>query len=126
LGISNHTVNSWISILEASYIIVKLRPYFENFGKRLVKSPKIYFVDPGLLCYLLGIENEVQLQRDPLRGAIFENMVIIELIKHRFNSGKEHNLYFMCNNHNNEVDAVYNSANNLLPIEIKSAKTFTH
>lgn len=124
LGISNHTVNNWCSILEASYITIKLRPYFENFGKRIVKSSKIYFTDPGLLCYLLGIETEIQLQRDPLRGHIFENMVFLELVKYRYNIGKEHNLYFMRDNHNNEVDVIYKNANDLIPIEIKSAKTF--
>lgn len=124
LGVSNHTVTSWVSILEASYITLKLRPYFENFGKRIVKSPKIYFVDPGLLCYLLGIETETQLQRDPLRGFIYENMVVMELVKYRYNIGKEHNLYFMRDNHNNEVDVIYKNANALIPIEIKASKTF--
>lgn len=124
LGISNHTVNQWLSILEASYITIKLRPYFENFGKRIIKSPKIYFIDTGLLCYLLGIETDVQLKRDPLRGNIYENMVMLELIKYKYNLGKEHNLYFMRDNHDNEVDVIYKNANELIPIEIKSSKTF--
>lgn len=124
LGISNHTVNNWLSILEASYIIIKLRPYFENFGKRIVKSSKVYFIDPGLLCYLLGIETEVQLQRDPLKGLIYENMVVLELVKSRYNIGKDHNLYFMRDNHNNEIDVIYKQSNDLIPIEIKASKTF--
>lgn len=124
LGISNQTVTQWISILEASYIAIKLRPYFENFGKRIIKSSKLYFTDPGLACYLLGIETAAQLARDPLRGNIYENMVVMELVKQRYNLGKEHNLYFMRDSHNNEIDVIYKQANNLVPIEIKAAKTF--
>lgn len=124
LGVSSHTVKQWYSILEASYIIVKMRPYFENISRRVVKSPKIYFTDPGLACYLLGIENKTQLKRDPLYGNIFENMIIMELVKNRYNEGKEHNLYFYRDNNGNEIDALFKSAQQLTPIEIKSAKTF--
>lgn len=124
LGVSNHTVKQWFSILEASYVTVKIKPYFENISKRVVKSPKIYFTDPGLACYLLGIENQLQLKRDPLRGNLFENMVILELIKSRYNLGKEHNLSFYRDNHKNEVDILYKSARQIIPIEIKSSKTF--
>ncbi|MFO1258887.1 MAG: ATP-binding protein [Gammaproteobacteria bacterium] len=124
LGISNHTIKQWFSVLEASFITIKLRPYFENVNKRIVKSPKIYFIDPGLVCYLLGIENKTQLLRDPLRGSIFENMVIMELVKHQYNLGKDHNLFFYRDNHQNEVDILFKTASNLIPVEIKSAKTF--
>lgn len=124
IGVSSPTVKQWVSILEASFLIVKVRPYFENISKRLVKSPKIYFTDPGLLCYLLGIETENQLSRDPLRGSLFENLVVIELIKARYSKGLEHNLYFYRDNHQNEVDLIYKISNQLIPIEIKSSKTF--
>lgn len=124
LGISNHTIKQWLSVLEASFIIFKLQPYFENIGKRVVKSPKIYFIDPGLACYLLGIENLKQLSRDPLRGQLFENLVILELLKSRYNNGKPHNLYFYRDNHQHEVDVIFKHGNQLIPIEIKSSKTF--
>lgn len=124
LGVSSNTINQWYSVLEASFITVKLRPYFKNINKRVVKSPKIYFTDPGLVCYLLGIENKTQLIRDPLRGNVFENMIIIELIKYRYNLGKDHNLFFYRDNHRNEVDVLYKTASKFVPIEIKSAKTF--
>lgn len=124
LGLSGHTINRWLSILEASYIIIRLRPYYENFGKRMIKQPKVYFTDTGLLCHLLGIELDSQLQRDPLRGQIFENLVIMELFKYRYNAGKEANFYFLRDSHGNEIDVIYKHANNLVPIEIKSSKTF--
>jgi predicted AAA+ superfamily ATPase len=125
LGLSNHTITNWISILEASYIGFRIRPYFENFGKRIIKSPKFYFSDVGLLCNLLGIENQTQLSRDPLRGSIYENMVLLELIKYRYNIGKEHNMYFYRDSHQNEIDVVYKNSSLLIPIEIKAAKTYS-
>lgn len=88
LGLSQPDIKSWVHILEASYVIFRLEPFYENFGKRIVKSPKIYFHDTGLLSYLLGIETTDQLDRDPLRGSLFENFVISELIKFRWNRGK--------------------------------------
>lgn len=124
IGISSHTVKQWISILEASYIVFRLQPYFENFGKRIIKSPKIYFIDVGLACYLLGIEDENQLSRDPLRGHLFENLIISELIKYRFNQGLDHNLYFYRDQQKNEVDVIFKKGHDLIPIEIKSSMTF--
>lgn len=124
LGLSNHTIKQWFSILEASHIIFKLRPYFENIGKRIVKSPKIYFTDPGLVCYLLGIENKKQLARDPIRGHLFENMVVMELVKSRYNLGKTPHIYFYRDNHGNEVDLICKMGVQLIPTEIKSAHTF--
>lgn len=124
LGLAVNTVKHWYSILEASYIIIKIRPYFENIGKRLVKANKIYFTDPGLACYLLGIENKEQLKRDPLRGNLFENMVVLDIIKNRYNQGKDHNLYFYRDSHQNEVDLIYKKAHDLIPIEIKISKTY--
>ncbi|WP_099291489.1 ATP-binding protein [Butyricimonas sp. Marseille-P3923] len=124
LGTSSHTINSWFSILAASYIAYMLPPYYENIGKRLVKTPKIYFYDTGLAAYLLEIENETQLKTHPLRGALFENMVINEAMKNRFNQGKPANLYFYRDNAQKEVDLLHKKANNFYAYEIKSSKTF--
>lgn len=125
VGVSSTTLNEWLSILEASFVIVRLQPYFENFGKRVIKSPKIYFTDVGLACYLLEINTKQQLMRDPLRGNIFENLVILELIKYRYNQDKDLNLYYYRDNNNNEVDLIFKKSHQLIPIEIKSASTFT-
>lgn len=124
VGVSVTTLNHWLSILEASFIIYKLHPYYENFGKRLIKSPKIYFTDVGLAVYLLGIENKNQVIRDPLIGNLFENMVVIEALKTRMNQGRDANIYFFRDNNGFEVDMLYKKANDLIPIEIKSAKTY--
>lgn len=123
-GVSVATVQSWVSILEASYVIMMLQPYYENMNKRMIKSPKLYFYDTGLACYLLGIENVGQVPRDPLYGALFENLVIIDAVKHRFNRGLGHNMYFYRDSHHYEIDLVYKKANELIPVEIKSAQTF--
>lgn len=124
IGISASTVREWISLLEASHITFRLHPYHENFGKRLIKSPKIYFTDTGLACYLLGIENPEQLQRDPLRGLLFENLIILELMKARCNLGLDPNLYFYRDSLGKEVDALYQRGRELIPIEIKSSRTY--
>lgn len=125
VGVSSHTINHWLSILEASFIIFRLQPYYENLGKRLIKSPKLYFTDTGLACYLLDIENPKHLAKSSFRGALFENLIISELMKHRNHQGKDHNLYFYRDHNKNEVDAIFKLANSLIPIEIKSAATFT-
>lgn len=125
VGVSSNTIKNWLSILEASYIVIRLQPYYENFGKRIIKTPKLYFTDIGLATYLLDIENTTQLERDPLRGNLFENFVILELMKYRFNRGKDPNLYFYRDKHKNEVDVIIKTGNNLIPIEIKSAETFS-
>jgi predicted AAA+ superfamily ATPase len=124
VGVSATTINHWFSILEASYIVFRIQPYFENFGKRVIKSPKIYFFDVGLISYLLDIETLAQMSRDPLRGNLVENLIVLELIKARLNCGLEPNLYFFRDNHGNEVDLIYKKAHELIPIEIKSAKSF--
>ncbi len=124
IGVSNNTIKNWLSILEASYIIVRLQPYYANIGKRLVKTPKIYFVEPGLAIYLLGIESAEQLARDPLRGQLFENMVVLELMKKRYNQGLDPHLFFYRDQQKHEVDLIYKKADELVPIEIKSSKTF--
>lgn len=123
VGVSNNTIKSWLSILEASFIVRRLQPYHANIGKRLTKTPKLYFIEPGLAAYLLGIESVEHVSRDPLRGQLFENMVILELIKARYNQGLDPNLFFY-RDQQHEIDAVYKQANQLIPIEIKSSQTF--
>lgn len=123
LGLSSHTIKHWLSILEASFITFRLLPYYENFGKRIIKSPKLYFTDVGLASYLLDIENLTQLRRDPLRGNLVENLVVLELMKTRFNQGLDHQLYYYRDNHQNEVDVIFKRAHELIPIEIKAAQT---
>lgn len=124
LGISGPTIKHWFSTLQASFITFKLQPYFENFGKRIIKSPKIYFTDVGLACYLLDIENITQLKRDPLRGFLVENLVILELMKSRLNHGNEPNLYYYRDSKNNEIDLIYKTGSEIVPIEIKAGETF--
>ncbi len=124
LGISYHTVQSWLSVLEASYIVFRLQPYYENFGKRIIKSSKLYFTDVGLACYLLGIENISQINRDPFKGNLFENLVILDIYKQLLNLGKEPNLYFYRDRSQYEVDLIWQYGRDLIPIEIKYGQTF--
>ncbi len=124
IGVSLHTITSWLSVLQASYIVTLLPPYFENSRKRLTKTPKLYFTDTGLACYLLGVESAQQLARDKMRGALFENFIIMETMKRRYNLGKESNLYFFRDSHQNEIDLVMKSNSGLCGIEIKSSMTF--
>lgn len=124
VGISVPTLHEWLSILEASFIVFRLYPYYENFGKRIIKSPKLYFCDVGLASYLLGIENTTQISRDPLRGFLFENLVILELMKSRVNQGLEPHLYYYRDTHQHEVDVIIQSGHELIPVEIKSSQTF--
>lgn len=122
-GVSHTTARNWLSLLEASYIVFLLQPYHRNISKRLVKSPKLYFFDVGLAAFLLGIENEKQVSRDPLRGSLFENMVIAEALKYRFNQGQKSNFYFYRDSKGNEVDLLQVSGSVLFPIEIKAGMT---
>jgi len=124
IGISNPTAKSWLSILEASYLIIKLQPYYENFGKRSIKSSKIYFTDVGLAAYLLDIHNIDQIKRDPLRGQLVENLMVTELFKHRLNRNIPTNFYFYRDSNMNEVDIIFKEGSQLVPIEIKSSQTF--
>ena len=110
-------------MLEASYILFQLRPHHVNFSKRLVKSPKIYFYDTGLLCWLLGIQEPGQLVVHPLRGSIFETLVVSELVKTRFNLGERAALHFWRDSNGNEVDIIADLGPTLMPIEIKSGQT---
>ena len=124
-GITHTTARDWISILEASFIVHLLQPHHKNFNKRVVKMPKIYFYDTGVVCSLLNIENKEQLSTYPLRGNIFETFIISELLKQRFNIGRRSNLYFWRDKTGHEVDCIVESGGNLTPIEIKSGKTIT-
>jgi len=124
VGISAPQIKKWISLLEASFIIFKVPPFFNNFGKRLTKSSKIYFVEVGLACYLLGIETPEQLERDKAFGGLFENMVIAEAYKSRINKGLEPRLYFYRDRHQHEIDLLYPTGSSFTPIEIKSSRTY--
>jgi hypothetical protein len=124
-GINHNTAASWLSILEASYIIFRVKPHFNNFSKRLIKAPKIYFYDTGLLCYLLGIQGAKQLKNHPLRGNIFETFVVADILKQRFNSVQDNNLYYFRDNTGNEIDLILDYSDKVTPIEIKSGETFS-
>ena len=123
VGISHTTARGWLTILEASYIVYLLRPYHPNIKKRLVKSPKLYFYDVGLASYLLGIENKSHVDFHPLKGNLFENLVVTEILKYRLNKGKRNNLNFYRDSTGNEIDVIYGVAQNFLPIEIKMGET---
>ncbi|XVG95388.1 ATP-binding protein [Eubacteriales bacterium KG127] len=123
IGVSSTTLAQWISLLEASFIIFKLNPYFSNISKQQIKSPKIYFTEVGLATYLLGIENEKQANRDPLRGNLFENLVISDFLKKRLNENLDPNLYYMRTSKGMEVDLILKSNGNLYPFEIKTSMT---
>ena len=124
-GISHTTARSWISVLESSDIVHLLPPYHRNFGKRLVKSPKLYFVDVGLACWLLGIRSEEVLETHPARGALFETLVIGEFLKARLNRGLPADLYFWRDNNGLEADLLFESMGRLQMVEIKSGRTVT-
>ncbi len=123
LGIDHKTVKSWLTILEASFIIVRLQPWHTNFNKRVIKSPKIYFYDTGLACHLLGIKKEEEINIHFAKGALFENFVITEHIKNTWNKGLSLSSYFWRNSAGNEVDLLIESGDNVKIVEIKSAKT---
>lgn len=123
LGIDHKTVKSWFSILEASFIVFFLQPHFKNFNKRLVKSPKLYFYDTGLACSLLGIKNAGEIKTHWAKGALFENLIVADLIKNYFNKAQRPPLYFWRDNTGNEVDCLVEEANAIHPVEIKSGTT---
>lgn len=124
VGVSTNTIFSWLDVLQTSYIVTLLQPYHDNIGKRLVKTPKLYFHDTGLACYLLGIENTNQLSRDKMRGHLFENFIVTEALKSRYNKGKDSNLYFYRDSNQNEVDLLMLNGQQFNAFEIKSAQTF--
>lgn len=124
-GISIPTLKEWLSVLEASFIVFQLPCYFENFGKRLVKSKKLYFTEVGLASWMLGIETPEQASRDPLFGGLFENLVIVEALKSRFNAGERPDLYFLRDSQGLEADLLFQKSHNeLIPIEIKGGMTW--
>lgn len=123
-GIAHNTARAWISVLETSGIIFLLKPYYKNFGKRLVKSPKLYFVDSGLACRLLGIQTREQLFLNPLRGGLFEGFIISELIKNRLNRGEIPQIWYWRDSGGMEIDCLLEDGEKFLALEIKSGKTF--
>lgn len=125
VGVDSKTITRWLSVLQASYLVTLLPPYFQNVSKRLVKTPKLYFNDPGLACYLLDIETETQLDRDKMRGAIFENYVVMEVVKLRLNQGREGGVYFYRDSNQNEVDILLKQEGELTAIEVKSSMTYS-
>jgi len=122
-GISHNTARDWMSVLEASYIVFRLQPYHVNFNKRIVKQPKLFFFDTGLVCALLGLESAEQLGRHYLRGSVYESFVISELVKSRWVTGRIGNGHFWRDRHGHEVDYLIESADGLVPVEIKSGET---
>jgi hypothetical protein len=123
-GISVNTAKAWISVLEASYIIFMLHPHYKNFNKRLVKMPKLYFIDTGLASSLLELQSETQLSTHYLRGYLFENFIISEFNKTRYNMGLRNNCFFWRDNKGVEIDCIIEDGNILTPVEIKSGTTF--
>lgn len=123
VGVSSNTITQWLSILEASFLVFSLAPWSVNIGKRLVKSPKVYFYDVGLACWLLGIKTVDQLAHHPLRGALFENLVVLELVKSMRNQGLRDPLYFFRDSNGLEIDVLLEQADGVALVEIKAAQT---
>ncbi len=124
-GISHSTARSWLTVLQASYVVHLLQPCHRNFGKRLVKMPKLYFLDTGLLCHLLRIDSAQTLATHALRGAIFESWVVAETLKHRWNQGLPADIFFWRDNHGTEIDLLFEYQGRLHAVEIKSGATFS-
>jgi uncharacterized protein len=122
IGVSHQTVSSWLSILEMSYIVFFVQPYHTNYNKRIVKMPKLYFHDPGLLCYLLGINNKSQVETNYLKGALFENLIFSELMKNYYNRGLEPKSYFWRDKTGHEIDAIIET-DKINAVEIKAGRT---
>ena len=123
VGVSSTTLKEWMSVLEASFIIFRLQPYYNNFGKRFIKSPKVYFTDVGLAAHLLDLSSPEQVSRDPLLGGLFENLVVLEALKARYNAGLDGSIYYMRDKNGVEIDLVVERQRKLSFVEIKSAKT---
>jgi predicted AAA+ superfamily ATPase len=125
MGVSVHTIQDWMSVLEASYIVFRLQPFYSNIGKRLIKTPKMYFYDTGLVCFLLGIETPKQLATHPIRGLLFENMIISDFMKNKFNAGKSPNYLYYRDKSQREIDIIQElSSNEYRAFEVKSAKNY--
>ena len=123
VGVSSTTLKEWLSVLEASFVVFRVAPYYNNFGKRFVKTPKVYFTDVGLAAHLLDLSSTEQVSRDPLLGGLFENMVMAEALKARFNAGRDGRIYYMRDKVGCEIDLVVENQRRLTFIEIKSAQT---
>lgn len=126
IGVDSKTIRAWIGVLETSFVVFRLQPYHKNYNKRVVKMPKLYFYDTGLASALLGIQNSDQIHLHPFRGALFENMIIVDFLKSRFNVGKTNNLYFWRDNLGKEIDLLMDTGVAIIPIEIKSGQTVTN
>ena len=124
LGLSHNTIKSWFSVLSASYIVLFLQPFYNNYSKRVVKTPKLYFYDTGLAAWLLSIKEPDHLSPHPLKGALFENYCVSELLKNRFNNGERSNLYFWRDKSGHEVDIIVDEGTSFNGIEIKSSMTY--
>jgi predicted AAA+ superfamily ATPase len=122
-GISHNTVRQWLSMLESSYVVKLLRPYYRDLGKRLVKAPKLYLLDTGMAAFLLSVTDASQLESHPLRGALFESFVVSELLKRRFNRGRIDNLYFFRDSKGLEIDVLLDYGQEVEQLEIESGKT---
>lgn len=122
-GVTHTTARRWVSILEASFLVVLLRPHHENFGKRLIKSPKLYFLDSGLLCFLLGIRSAEELHHHAARGAVFESFVVAEFLKNFVHRGEQPQLFFWRSAAGREIDILVDAGQGLVPVEVKSART---
>ncbi|NNN21584.1 MAG: ATP-binding protein [Acidimicrobiales bacterium] len=125
LGLSSTTLRNWFSVLKASYVIYELHPWYANIRKRLIKSSKVYFTDVGLAAFLVGIHNSDQLKTHPLRGNLYENLIVTEVLKGAFNKGVRPELYFFRDSTGNEIDLVVQIAGRWIPVEIKSSATFS-
>lgn len=126
VGVDTKTIGAWIGVLETSFVLFRLQPHHKNFNKRIVKMPKLYFYDTGLATALLGVQNSNQIDFHPFKGALFENMIIVDFLKTRFNKAKTNNLYFWRDNAGNEIDLLIDNGLNIIPIEIKSGQTVTN
>ncbi|HEY5464774.1 MAG TPA: ATP-binding protein [Hanamia sp.] len=122
IGVDTKTIQAWLSVLESSYIIYLLQPWYNNLNKRIIKTPKLFFYDTGLLCYLLGITSQSALEKHSLYGSIFENWIITEIKKNRFNAGINEGLYFFRDSTGNEIDLLMEKGGSTLAVEIKSSK----
>lgn len=122
-GVSHTTARRWLSVLEASFLVVLLRPHFRSFNKRLIKSPKLHFLDTGLLCYLLRIDSPAQLLTHSARGAVFETFVVSELLKAYANRGEEHALWYWRDAAGHEIDVLVDLGDRQVPVEVKSGET---
>lgn len=124
-GVDVKTIGSWLSVLEMSFLVLRLHPFHRNYNKRIVKMPKLYFYHTGLALALMGVEEKEQVQIHPFRGAVFENLIVLEFFKKRLNAGKNPNLYFWRDHVGNEIDLLMEMNTELIPVEIKSGQTVT-